>query len=240
MPRGHNLTPLASMRRYCLLIIILTAFAPPVMHAQTAAELHYANGLPIVGRLIFPFGIPVSYLDVQLEDEQTGRVIGAAKSGPNGEFQFSGVAVDKSYNFVINAEGLMYVRQPLVLDKQNFGAVRIAIQLRRLQGKSLFDAEDVVSIQSLTTPKVPKGAQAAVENGLEEKRKGNLLKAALELEKALKIAPDYYEANLQLGIFYHTQGRKVEARRLLTRALELNSASRKARAVLGLIYYETE
>jgi tetratricopeptide (TPR) repeat protein len=205
---------------------------------QTAADLHYAAGLPVTGRLVFPIGFPQQYLDITLENESSGITVATTKSGPNGEFRFDGVG-DGQYVFVISARGLQYVRQRLMLDRQQFGLVRVAIPLRRLKAKSLIDAEDTVSIWSLKQD-IPNEAVKAVEKGLEEQQKGNLVKTASELERAFRIAPGYYEANVQLGIFYHKQGRREEARDLLVRALEMNPASRKARAVLGLIYYETE
>lgn len=212
-----------------------TAELGPLSIQPGAVKLHYEDGLPIVGRLIFPFGVPQSYLEIEMEAED-GTVVRATKSGPNGEFRFDGVKLG-SYYFIINTQGLDFVRQPLILDMQNFGSIRPMIQLRRLHGKSLDEFEDVVSIANLVQS-VPKDAIKAVEKALEEQRKNDVVKMVAELERALKIAPNYYDANLHLGLHYKKAGQREQAVRLLLRAVEVNSASMKARAALGQLYFE--
>ena len=199
-----------------------------------AIRLAYENGLPVVGRLIFPSDVPVRFIEIELEVED-GTVMDSIKSGPNGEFRFDGVKLGRYY-IVINAQGIAPVRQQLRLDGTNFGSVRLEIPLHGFTAAE--GGEDVVDVEKLKQ-KIHKDAVKAFEKAEEARRKRDIKKFKSELEKALKIAPDFYEANLRLGLYHQGTGSREEALRLLSRALDVNSASIAARTALAEIHFET-
>jgi tetratricopeptide (TPR) repeat protein len=212
--------------------------------AQGARE-HFANGIDVIGKLVWPADVTPHLLDIELEDED-GNIIRSAKSESNEQFRFTHVAVVnattcafKNYHIQINADGLDIVRQPLSLSTSNFSGAQLTVQLHRLPGLHSRNSEAVVSINSLKQAP-PKDALAAFDKAMEEQRKGDTRKSVLDFERALRIDPDFYEANLELGLQYGKDGRRDDAMRLLGRALELNPASMRARTALGRYAYESK
>jgi Flp pilus assembly protein TadD len=212
--------------------------------AQGARE-HFANGIDVTGKLVWPADVSPHLLDIDLEDED-GNIIQSTKSESNDQFRFTHVAVVnattcafKNYHLQINAVGLDIVRQPLALSTGNFSGAQVTIQLRRIPGLHSRSSEAVISIASLKqTP--PAQALAAFDKAMAEQRKGDPKKSVADFERALKIYPDFYEANLELGLQYDKEGRDDDAIRLLSRALEINPASVRARTALGRHAYESK
>ena len=64
---------------------------------------------------------------------------------------------------------------------------------------------------------------------MSEARKGDVKKAVADLQTALKIAPDYYEANLEMGLLDEKNHQYSEAEKFLNHAIEVNPSSMKAR-----------
>jgi tetratricopeptide (TPR) repeat protein len=216
-----------------------TSTDPGTLNAPGLTD-HFKDGISIIGKIVFPSDVKPTFLEVELEDVN-GHVVRSVKSGPNREFRFDRVLLpdfNATYFISINAEGFDVVHQQVVLTAANFTSAEITIQLKHAPGSLNADLEDVVSFKSLSqTP--AKDAQKLYERAREQQRKDETKKAVDDLEKALKLYPDYYEANLQLGLEYEKQGRIDEATQLLERALKLNPGSMKARAALGQIYCDT-
>jgi len=208
------------------------------------AREHFANGISVQGRLVWPAGRIPNSIEVDLEDDD-GNIINSTKSGPSNQFRFDRVAVVhpvtcafKTYHIVIHEYGLDPVRQQLSLSTSNFIGADIKVQLRPLPGSLSKDSEAVVSVEGMrqwNNDHMP----ASFEKAMTEARNGNVKKAISELEKAVKSAPNSYEANVELGIRYEQDGRYDDSAKMLNRALELNPASMKARAALGKRAYDT-
>jgi len=200
---------------------------------------HFKDGVTVFGKLVFPSDVVPTYLDVDLEDLY-GSVVRSTKSGPKNEFRFERVLIPnllQTYYIVIQAEGFDIVRQQLQITSNNFSGAFVTIQLRHAPGRASADLEDVVSVANLRQPP-PKDAQKLFDKAMEELRKSELQKGVADLEKAVKQAPDFYEANLQLGLQYQRQDRREDAMRLLAHAIKINPGSMKARAGLGQLYHD--
>ena len=131
------------------------------------------------------------------------------------------------------------MHQPLFLSVNNFTGAEITIQLRRVVGFVSKYSEVAVSVDSLKV-EIPKEAVAAYDRAMDSARRGELKKVVTDLEKAVKLAPDYYDALLELGLRYHKDGKNADAARVMKHALEVNPASMKARAVLGQQAFEAD
>jgi tetratricopeptide (TPR) repeat protein len=206
---------------------------------------HFADGITILGKLVFPAGIAPSIVEIELED-QNGVIVNSTKSEPHNQFRFTRVPIVdvanssfETYYLIINTEGFDIVRQQLSLNTNNFSGAQVTIQLHRIPGLTQRNSEAVVSIAGLQE-EPPKGALRAFDKAMEEQGKGDTRKAALDFEKAVNLAPNFYEANLELGLQYEQEGEHDRAVRLLTHALEINPASMRARAALGKRAYETD
>jgi Flp pilus assembly protein TadD len=206
---------------------------------------HFADGITILGTVIFPSDSAPAMLDIELEN-QNGAVVDSTKLEPHNQFRFNKVPIVdvatssfETYYIVINSDGFDVVRQQLSLSTNNFSGAQVTIQLHRIPGLTPRNTEAVISVASLKQ-QPPKEALSTFDKAIDEQHKGDFKKATAGLEKALKVAPDFYEANLALGLQYEQDGLHDEATRLLTHALEVNPASMKARAALGKRAYEVE
>lgn len=212
-----------------------TSTDPTLLKVPGLTE-HFEDGITVLGKIVFPSDVKPTYLEVELED-LTGNVVRSVRSGPGAEFRFDKVLLpdfNATYFIVIQSEGFDNIRQQLTISSNNFTGAAITIQLRHAPGFLSSDREDVVSIDSLG--RIPsKEAQKFYDRAREEQRKDETKKAVDDLEKAVKLTPDYYEANLQLGLEYQKQARTADAERTLAHALAVNPGSMKARAALGQI-----
>src|SRR5689334_22748877 len=96
--------------------------------APGSAE-HFASGVRLIGKLVWPSDVIPRILDVELEN-QTGEVVDGTKSGPNSQFSFERLTVCKSYYVVINTEGFDIVRQWVSIGTNNFAGAEVKIQLK--------------------------------------------------------------------------------------------------------------
>ena len=78
----------------------------------------------------------------------------------------------------------------------------------------------------------------AFEKSLDREAKTDPKEMSATLLQVLKTAPDYYEANLELGLQYKKQDQRVDSIQTLTHALEVNSGSMLARSTLGEYNFE--
>jgi tetratricopeptide (TPR) repeat protein len=59
----------------------------------------------------------------------------------------------------------------------------------------------------------------------------------VRLENAIKLAPDFYEAQYSLGLQYAAVGKYDDAERAFLRARDLNSNESEPLISLGMLYY---
>jgi hypothetical protein len=186
---------------------------------NSGAAEHFEAGIDVSGKLVWPSNMIPRMVDIELEDED-GNPIDSTKSQANNQFFFRRVKVVnpvtcafKTYNLVINAtEGLDNVRQKLSLTTNNFAGAQISIQVKPIPGAIPRNSEFVVSIDALIK-EPPRDAVSVFDKAMDESRKGDIKKSSDDLGKAVRIDPDFYEANVELGIQYQETGRHDEAER---------------------------
>jgi tetratricopeptide (TPR) repeat protein len=81
-------------------------------------------------------------------------------------------------------------------------------------------ASGIVSLRELQHP-VPKKAIQAAYQAQQLAHAGNLPKAIAKFEKAIRIAPEYRDAHLDLGVQYARTGRTADARIEFQKALDI-------------------
>src|ERR1700722_5919871 len=116
----------------------------------------------------------------------------------------------------------------------------VTVPLRRQPGIASRTLEYVVSLDDLVREPTSKDAMDVLDRAQAGERKGDLKKATVDLQAILKVSPDSYEANLQMGLLDHKNHRDDEATRVLTHALELNPAAMRARVALGALAFENK
>jgi Tfp pilus assembly protein PilF len=218
---------------FAAILLVLAMQSPTVLQSQ-------ASGFPVLGKLIPSQGLPPDFqmalIEVTLENEE-GRPIDRTLSSPNGDFRFNRVMIGR-YWLVIDGEKFQGVRHRLEIDVRTFGVVNVSILLRPLVVTNRTAEEETVSVDTLRR-KLPKDAVKAYDKALEEQRKGKAKEAISGFQKSIRLAPDFFEAHLQLALQYQRAGDSGEAMKSLEKAVELNPATTSGRTMLGRLYYES-
>jgi Tfp pilus assembly protein PilF len=93
---------------------------------------------------------------------------------------------------------------------------------------------------STVLSKYPRQAFDLRRNADHSLKKGDTAKAIAQLEQAVRIAPDFYQAHMDLGKLYKSSGRVDEAVREFETAVRLNKSSAEPLVALGEIYLSRE
>jgi tetratricopeptide (TPR) repeat protein len=197
------------------------------------------------GELIFPAYIPVPQLvDIELQPLNVYGKWFKATSNVYNQFQFDNVPPDDYYIVIRIQPGLDAVSQQLFLLPEDCGIQKIVVLPRVLVPMHISPAikpspiaEDAVSIEVLKR-EIPSQAVKAFDKTMDGEPKAAGQKTTASLDEILKIAPDYYEANLELGLAYRKESQNHESVQALQRALEINPGSMLARAALGQFDFE--
>ena len=187
--------------------------------------------------------LEVHPIEVRLEDLST-RVLERAYTDGVGNFSFlSPLNSGSSLFFVIEVDGFKPIRQ------------RVEMEVTRRQGQEAFpttvflERSDVVAVRrDRVEPSavdlrqlladIPEEAIEEFREAADESEKGNYVNAAEHLEKAVELAPDYYDAQNALGVEYTRLGRYRDAERALVLATELNPNVALPLINLGLLYLQ--
>ena len=207
-----------------------------LLQSQTVLQ-SVKDGFPLIGQLHFKDGAEPAVVEVELREENDSTVLDRTTATAGGRFYFNGVKLG-TYWIAIESERYHWVKHRLKVDLvRTFGAINLELSLypRRVPT----DGTCVVSIEELRRD-IPKKAVEKLENAVEEFQKAEEKKGIDLLEEALEIAPDFFEAHLQLGFAHQRAGRRQEAIASLATADKLNPASPEATTWLGRLYFETE
>ena len=195
--------------------------------------------LRIRGRIVAgPHGFDAAITEVRFETEG-GQPLGFAYADSTGEFTFerNGATLDQTLYVVVNVPGFKAHRERLFSDfKGNFDGF-VTIFLEPESGKSTSSTgATIVDLKQLRA-KIPGKAVDEYERALKESAKGNREKAAEGLERALKLAPDFYEAQHSLGVQYIALQKYDQAETALLKARDLSPRAAEPWINLGTLYY---
>jgi Flp pilus assembly protein TadD len=211
---------------------------PTVTPQPTPAPTPTQN-IVITGRLIADPGFDFPMVEVRFEYDG-GQPVGFAYANSSGEFTFQsqGLQTDQNVYVVVNVEGYKPHRQRLDgLGPYGFGGI-LTIFLEHENvvrvGKSGAAIVDVKQLRA----HVPGKAVDEYEKALKDSSKGNSGSAAERLERAVKLAPDFYEAQNTLGIQYLKLQKYEEAEAALLRAKNLSPKAADPLINLGMLYYQ--
>ena len=200
----------------CFASILLVA-------TNTVAASAQGSLLTVRGRISYESQPPDREFLVELQTSDR-RVIDTARLRADNEFQFQGL-ISGEYYIHIDVEGYQEVQQAFEI---RGGPTYVNVSLREnvttmaaarsgLAGGN----PNVVDIAALAA-KHPDEAVEEYEKSLEDSRKGDTKRAIERLEKALRLAPDFYQARNNLGIQYQQTNRYEDAEREFRQAHSLN------------------
>jgi tetratricopeptide (TPR) repeat protein len=172
---------------------------------------------------------PAGNIPISLYDSEH-VVLETLNTMDQGQFRFGGVK-RAAYELVVNVSGY----EPVSVDVDaSFGSNKtIAIYLKpsRDSKKQPEPAGQTVSVHELSMP--PK-AREFMQSGMKKLYQDrNAAAAVTDFEQALSTAPDYYEADYELGMAQLTLGHRLEAENGFRKAVEA-SGDKYAEADVGL------
>ena len=181
---------------------------------------------------------PDERIEVRLEG--SGRqLIDTVFSDSIGNFMFRNF-LPNTYYVAIEVEGYEPVRER-VASFTRVANLTIFLNSKTVIGrteKGGFEGDPkVVDINELRTD-YPDKAVEEYEKALKDAEKGNAGKAVDRLEKAVQLAPDFHQAQNNLGVQYKALGRYRDAERTFEIARDLNRNAAQPLINLGSMYVD--
>ena len=195
-----------------------------------------AAGFSVIGRLTFEDGAEPAIVDVELRSPDGLNTLEMKQATMEGIFQFDGVGLGR-YFVVIESDRYQYVKHLLDVDTRSFSVLNLELSL--YPRPTLADGTKLVSIEELRR-NIPGEALKKLDEALGEFQDDDAKKGIERLKEAIEIAPDFYEAHLEMGYAHQRERRAEEAIASLEKAYELNPTSAGATTWLGRLYFETE
>lgn len=181
---------------------------------------------------------------LELRFETDGRQpIGFAYANASGEFRFqkSGIMLDSTLYVVVTLEGYAPYRERVVNSGPGPGAfdatLSIFLETERTTDTAQSGGDPVVDTRK-PRAKIPGKAVDEYEKAMRDVAKGNPAKAVEGLERVVRIAPDFYEAQQSLGIQYVALRKFQEGEAALTIARNLSPNSGAPLINLGALYFK--
>ena len=195
----------------------------------------------LTGRVIADATLqPDEIIEVRLEGSGGDR-IGFAYTESSGAFQFRPVVLEpgRFYYVVVEYEGHRPFRERLdhMTDIRSGAPLIVFLEGVESPAPAPGPSDDVVDVRQLEAA-IPAEARAEYDRAMEEIGQGLYLSAIPRLERAVELAPDFYEALNSLGGQYVRVHRYRDAQAALEKALELSPASTPPLVNLGFLHYQ--
>src|SRR5262245_29530960 len=196
------------------------------------------QSLNIRGRIITGVVAEMPITEVRFETDG-GQPVGFAYADSNGEFRFTqtGAAPDQTLYVIVKVEGYKPYRERLYNAFGGFDSF-ITIFLEREATTTITrGGAAVVDLKQLRA-KVPGKAVDEYEKALKEAGKGNRDKAVEGFQRAIKLAPDFFEAQQSLGLAFMSMQKYTEAETALVKASSLSPKAADPLINLGTLHYQ--
>jgi Flp pilus assembly protein TadD len=196
----------------------------------------------IRGRIIAgPYNLDASITEVRFETDG-GQPVGFAYANSSGEFNFqqTGMNLDQNLYVVVNVDGFKPYRERVfgAFGMTGFdGFVTIFLERESTVTVPAKGRAAVVDLKQLRA-KIPGKAVDEYEKALKESSRGNRSKAVEGLQRAVKLAPDFYEAQHSLGLQYLALQKYDDAETAFLRARDLSPKASDPLINLGTLYYQ--
>jgi len=184
---------------------------------------------------------PEQMIEVRFETEG-GQRLGYAYTRGAGEFTYSDntgqVGREQNVYVVVEVEGFKPYRERLNTFGGFIGQITIFLERPNVAARTAKSGgPPIVDIRQLRA-KIPGKAVDEYEKALKDSSKGEYSKGIERLERAVKLAPDFYEAQNSLGVQYSRLQRYQDAETAFARAKDLNPNAADPLINLGVLYYQ--
>lgn len=213
---------------------IITKLLPIILLICSSASVTAQNSGSLQGRVVASDGNP-PLNSVRVKLILNGRPIQETFTDLSGRFHFTALGAG---TYQLTAEGDGKTFQTTSINVEIFRSVggggsmsQADIQLRPLPGPPLPQA----GVISGFTQNVPKAAQEAFDRANKLIEQSNPAGAVAQLQEAVKIFPEYFEAHLKLGNLFLREGEFNQAIAELDKAREVNAKDERPYQSFGLV-----
>jgi tetratricopeptide (TPR) repeat protein len=219
--------------RWCVLLLIALMLSSLAL-AQGAQPRPKGMNISIHGQLRFAEGGGKAENVLVRLETQEGGVVAEVRTDRNGKFDFSGI-VQAMYKVTATMEGYLPAYQEINLMTSYSEYVLLTL----VPDKKKMTLSKSEKGESLIDSKAPKEARDEYEKGRAELlNASDPVKGIPHLEKAIKIYPDFVEAQLLLGTAYLDSHQLDKAQSTLTYVLKIAPKTPQANFALGEVYRE--
>jgi tetratricopeptide (TPR) repeat protein len=171
-----------------------------------------------------------------------GQIVHQAFTSSRGDFLLEGAGVSSANPMfvVVDEEGYKVFRYRLrEFDLRGGTPFTIYLEPEDIEVTSTGGAEGllIADVRQLQA-QIPAAALRDYGDAMEESADGNYDRAVELLERAIELAPDYYDAWIGLGGQYDRLGRYEDAKAAYLEASEVNPAGTLGLLNLGALYYQ--
>ena len=223
------------MVRTLLLGIVAWSVSTGLVWAQPGG----ADGTGVIGRIVSTVGLdhPIA---VSLEG-QAFQVQNTVFTDGSGNFAISNLDLRTLQYISVDVEGFKPVRQRFEQNHLTRGTpgvvVTIFLEVSETVASPVDTESDLIDLRQLEA-NVPDEAREEFRKAADDAQDGNYVKAAERLEKAIELAPEFYEAQNALGFEYLRLGRNNEAEARFEIAKALNPNAAEPLINLGILYLQ--
>ncbi len=215
---------------------LMMCVVPLLFLVTESAGVPYQGALVIEGKITFGTRMPPDeQFLIDLQSDQ-GISIQTTRTLESGNFRFTNIP-GGLYYILVNIEGFKEHRQFVQVAGRTFVDVVLQEEESTPAGAGFAGDPDTIDVAALAR-RYPEEAVDEYEKSLEDAEKGDTERAIERLEKALDLAPDFYQARNNLGIQYQKLGRYEDAETQFRRAHELNRNAAQPLINIGSLWLE--
>ncbi len=193
--------------------------------------------LIVEGKLSFGSRMPPDEQFLLDLESEAGIVIQTTRTLEGGNFRFANIA-SGIYYIHVDIDGFVEHREMVWVTGRTYVDIVLSEE-GSSEDVAVAGGPEVVDVATLAR-KYPEEAVAEYEKSLEDVRKGDTESAIERLEKALDLAPDFYQARNNLGIEYQKLERYEEAEAQFRQAHELNRNAAQPLINIGSLWLAQE
>ena len=201
-------------------ICILVAMSLFVFCASSAAYSQGRAGITVSGRVFLPDNQPAIQFMVNIAGGNGFKA--SARTDGRGGYRFEGIPPSLYTLAVTLPQNARYYAESVSVDTTNGNLFTADIFLRNPVEAPVRKEKSaqVISLKE-ASQNIPKEARKAFEKAQEYRQQKKFDAALVELEKSLRIFPDYFQALTEMGIVEINSGRLQEAVKNFDKAIAI-------------------
>lgn len=216
-----------SLKSYIQSLLTIFSFGLVVV-AQTNNQIE--------GRVVTENNVAVNNAYVELYND-FDLLIQRARSSSQGRFTFRGLRAGR-YIIRVKPYGTNLLEAMARVEIRNFGTIPdFVYEDIVLEVDKRFTQPTETIIGTIFAQEIPDEAKQLFDSGTKKLKSGNE-KGLDDLEAAIKIFPEYFDALNTLGITYISQGKNEQGYPLLLRAIDVNPRCPECFYSLAVAFYQ--